>query len=116
MTDSPIPTPDLGAARNAWLRAGEDNYIESLGGHGGRAYVRHRIAYTYITALTAALAQRDAQIEPLERAIRATRHSLTEHARYDVLTYLTCEVDDPIAADVWHELAITKFETEDPHA
>ena len=40
------------------------------------------------------------------RAIRSTRHALTETARYDVLTYLTCEINDALAADVWSLNAI----------
>lgn len=45
-----------------------------------------------------------------ERAILATRQSLTEQARREVHLYLSCEVQDEWAALVWHKLALDVFE------
>ena len=46
------------------------------------------------------------RVDLLERAILATREALTETARRDVYIYLTCELDEPDAAEAWHQLAL----------
>lgn len=49
---------------------------------------------------------KDQRIDVLERAILATRDALTEQARRDVHIYLTCELDEPEAAEAWHQLTL----------